>query len=956
MTHKSMRLLKGFVVLVTVAVFSLSLYNNCNRATLGSLAGSSGALNNGASAQIGAGSCPANQVAIGVGADQLPICANTTSGSGGQCPSGSSVYSISPNGLVCVVNTAWDQTGSMCPLGQYLISYANGSIQCAGPTTLSGSPQNYQCPAGQYLNGIVNNQPVCLPLPSSVPTAFVCSTGQYLYDLNGGVADCRAAPWIGAAQASTCASGTFALGWNSGSLVCQQNVFNSPGTNFTCPSGKILLSYASGTGTCGLPPNPDISHACPNGQNPSGINPSGLICQTAGTGGGPHCPAGQFVTGLQNGSPVCSALAINHLSASCPASSYPIGTSNGSVVCVGYSNLQLPNGTSPLCVPNSQAVCSIVGGIGQKTCDANGASYSSCVAIGCFAGYMLANDTCVQTACTPGTQQNCTGTNGSGVQYCNAQGAWGTCQLNACVSGYSLVNGQCQAQSCTPGTNMNCSSGPAYGIKTCQPDGLGYGSCVFTSCQNGYTLQGQSCVDSTPPRITFVTQPANPTVGNSANLTFAVIDNESGVKSVSCLLDSQAFNPCSSPVQLQNLSNGSHTFKVTALDNSGLSSSASATWANQVCAPGSSQQCTVANGSGLAACMADGTYSTTCVATTCSAGYHLDQGACVALNCGPGYTVVGNACVDTTAPTLNFVNSPANPTIGTTAQLDFSADDKGSGIASVTCQLDQKPAVNCQSPYVMTGLGYGSHTLVVTVTDTAGNKTTRTVSWINIACSPGSVASCGISHGTGQQTCSADGSGYGACVAKSCDPGYDLANGTCSYHPKSCSLPWGGSIASGTSITAFEQATVFGASCKSENRACNDGTLSGSFASQSCLAKTCVPNSSRSCDNGGAGTGTQTCSADGSTWGSCRFTSCSEGHYLSADGDCVSGLPSGSYQASCINCAVSGNILSCDCSGWGFIPWWYGHTSIDYTKCVGDIWNYWANLVCTVPEKKSIDF
>lgn len=50
-----------------------------------------------------------------------------------------------------------------------------------------------------------------------------------------------------------------------------------------------------------------------------------------------------------------------------------------------------------------------------------------------------------------------------------------------------------------------------------------------------------------------------------------------------------------------------------------------------------------------------------------------------------------------------------------------------------------------------------------------------------------------------------------------------------------CELPWGGTIGSGDSVTAYEAASVpYGDSCVDEQRTCDAGDLSGSFEYQSC--------------------------------------------------------------------------------------------------------------------------
>lgn len=52
-----------------------------------------------------------------------------------------------------------------------------------------------------------------------------------------------------------------------------------------------------------------------------------------------------------------------------------------------------------------------------------------------------------------------------------------------------------------------------------------------------------------------------------------------------------------------------------------------------------------------------------------------------------------------------------------------------------------------------------------------------------------------------------------------------------------CDLPWGGQVASGTSVEAFLTPTVaFGVTCTSEMRGCLDGTLSGAMTNETCVA------------------------------------------------------------------------------------------------------------------------
>ena len=59
---------------------------------------------------------------------------------------------------------------------------------------------------------------------------------------------------------------------------------------------------------------------------------------------------------------------------------------------------------------------------------------------------------------------------------------------------------------------------------------------------------------------------------------------------------------------------------------------------------------------------------------------------------------------------------------------------------------------------------------------------------------------------------------------------------TCTVNPpQTCTLPWGGTLADGQSVTAYKEATTaYGTVCTSETRTCSNGVLSGTFANQTC--------------------------------------------------------------------------------------------------------------------------
>src|SRR5690606_37208478 len=59
----------------------------------------------------------------------------------------------------------------------------------------------------------------------------------------------------------------------------------------------------------------------------------------------------------------------------------------------------------------------------------------------------------------------------------------------------------------------------------------------------------------------------------------------------------------------------------------------------------------------------------------------------------------------------------------------------------------------------------------------------------------------------------------------------------------SCSLPWGGTIAHGQNVVAYQASQVAcGQSCTKQTRTCSDGNLSGSYTKKNCSVATCPVN------------------------------------------------------------------------------------------------------------------
>jgi len=250
-------------------------------------------------------------------------------------------------------------------------------------------------------------------------------------------------------------------------------------------------------------------------------------------------------------------------------------------------------------------------------------------------------------------------------------------------------------------------------IFRCKLDGGAYGDCTsptsYTGLADGSHTFSVTATDSSdntsaaatytwtvqtvaPPAPTITAGPAAATTSTSASLSFT--DSQSGV-TFRCQLDGGGYTACTSPKAYTGLSEGSHTFMVTAVDASGnVSAPTSRTWVVDSIAPSTSG---IFPGNGER-------YGTT------------------TFNAGCGTAGTGDMC-------------------GTTS-------DSGSGVASVSISLQQTGAkwwdggtFNSASELFYTPTGTTSwswpfsatplqdgvqYTLKVIVTDNAGLQTTAT--------------------------------------------------------------------------------------------------------------------------------------------------------------------------------------------------------------------------------------
>jgi hypothetical protein len=249
--------------------------------------------------------------------------------------------------------------------------------------------------------------------------------------------------------------------------------------------------------------------------------------------------------------------------------------------------------------------------------------------------------------------------------------------------------------------------------------------------------------DTTPPSTTISSGPSGSTTSTSASLAFT--SSESG-STFECKLDSGNWAACTSPKAYSGLAAGQHTFSVRATDAAGNTdpSPATASWTITDTSPGDDTPPDTTITSGPSGPTNDVTPTFAFGASEASATFacRLDDGdwsACsspwttATLDDG-GHSVsvratdaAGNTddspatrafTVDTQTPKTSIGSAPSGTTDSAQATIAFAVDEAG---ATSECRLDDGAWVACTSPYAITGLGDGAHTVVVRSSDAAGN-------------------------------------------------------------------------------------------------------------------------------------------------------------------------------------------------------------------------------------------
>jgi len=237
------------------------------------------------------------------------------------------------------------------------------------------------------------------------------------------------------------------------------------------------------------------------------------------------------------------------------------------------------------------------------------------------------------------------------------------------------------------------------------------GDCQDNAGNSASVTVGPIKIDKTAPSSAITSGPAEGSFTNQTTATFgfSATDDLSGVDFIECNLDGAGFSPCTSPLNLTGLSEGTHTLLVRATDLAdNIESTATRTWHIDLTPPtltasatagsnpytaGSwtnqdvtvSFSCTDPISNGVSSGVASVSGPTTL--TTEGAGQSV-TGTCDDVAGNSSSTTVSNINIDKTNPTIAFVGqNPAANAAGwnnTSVTLSWNCTDALSGPVSAT--------------------------------------------------------------------------------------------------------------------------------------------------------------------------------------------------------------------------------------------------------------------------------
>ncbi len=269
-------------------------------------------------------------------------------------------------------------------------------------------------------------------------------------------------------------------------------------------------------------------------------------------------------------------------------------------------------------------------------------------------------------------------------------------------------------------------------------------------------------VDVEPPNVTITKKP--PLFSNSTSATFILSSTKSKV-TFKCKLDNKRWKLCSGGSKYSGLSEGSHTFQATAIDEYGYEDPTPAeyTWTVDTTPPDTSitgkprnpSNSTSAtftfqsNEPGTFQCSLDGGAWESCSSPKSYAslpeGYHTFEVRARDLAGNESSAVSYTWDIDTTPPLLSITSTPHDPTDFKSAHFEFTSNER---VRYFQCKLDNGNWTDCSGGTEdYSGLSSNYHTFYLRSQDIAGNVSEvqyswRVFSWIYV--SAGGYTTCAI--------------------------------------------------------------------------------------------------------------------------------------------------------------------------------------------------------------------
>ncbi len=325
-----------------------------------------------------------------------------------------------------------------------------------------------------------------------------------------------------------------------------------------------------------------------------------------------------------------------------------------------------------------------------------------------------------------------------------------------------IIAGPTEGSTSGPSVTFMFTSPDATATFECDIDAAGFGECFspltlapLTDGAHAFAVRAVGeletddspaerawTVDAIAPTVTITSGPTNPSNDNTPTWAFGSAD---ATATFECAIDGAAFATCTSPfTPASPLLDGERTFAVRGTDAVGnVGTPATSSYTLDTGGPAvaiTSEPAPISNdttptvvftveaSATVIECQVDAGAFAACTSpftTTVTDGPHT-----IAIRASDASGNMGGDSttftVDTLAPSVTITTQPSSPTNDNTATIVFTTSGNPT---STTCAIDGGPPMACTGMFVTPALSEGPHTIVVTVTDGAGNTSSATATF-----------------------------------------------------------------------------------------------------------------------------------------------------------------------------------------------------------------------------------